>query len=611
MTGSPRAAAFGDELTNLALGALICAMLLAGALRIAGSIAAFVTGAPQPTAGLEAGVGVIFSAGDPGAALGSASLNPVAYWITAALLLAAVVVAAWLIWRWVRELGKRAKADPSRIEGVAEARDVQRAASERNLLGRAQTLRPSLVDPKPEQVGYLLGRSRGKRVWTSVEDSILLIGPPRSGKGANIVINTILDAPGAVITTSTRPDNLTATLRARQARGGPVSVFDPQHLAEGVPAGLRWSPIRGCELPLTAMIRGTGLAAGTGLSGPSVENGGFWEGKTRTALQALLHAAALDHRQPAELFRWTLDPAAAADAVSILSSHPQAATGWAESLDGMLQADPRTRDSIWQGVSLSLASLADPRVLEAVSPTEDEQFDPESFLRDSGTLYLLATGAGAGASSSLVAAFIEDLVETARRLAARSPGARLDPPVLLALDEIGNLAPLPSLPVLMAEGGGTGLTVMPVFQSLAQARGRWGDHAATAMWDASITKIVLGGGTDTRHLQDLSTLIGERDETMDTVTIGERGLRSNQRSVRRVPIVKVEDIRTLPQGTSLVLLRSAPPIITTMRYWLNRPDADTLLAQRAEVERAMRPDERKLPSEDSALATDTDQPAIG
>jgi type IV secretion system protein VirD4 len=53
--------------------------------------------------------------------------------------------------------------------------------------------------------------------------------------------------------------------------------------------------------------------------------------------------------------------------------------------------------------------------------------------------------------------------------------------------------------------------------------------------------------------------------------------------------MKVEDIRTLPQGTSLVLLRSAPPIITTMRYWLNRPDAETLLAQRAEVEAVMQP----------------------
>lgn len=48
-----------------------------------------------------------------------------------------------------------------------------------------------------------------------------------------------------------------------------VAVFDPQHLAEGLPAGLRWSPVRGCEDPLTAIIRATGLSAG------GVESGGF------------------------------------------------------------------------------------------------------------------------------------------------------------------------------------------------------------------------------------------------------------------------------------------------------------------------------------------------
>ncbi len=243
-SSSPRSGAFSDELTNLALGALIGAMLLAGALRIAGSIAAFLTGEPQPTAGLEAGVGVVFRADSPGATLGSESLNPVAYWITVILLLAVVGAAAWFVWRWVRELGKRAKSDPNRIEGIADARDVQRAASQRELLRRASTLRPSLTDPKPEQVDYLLGTSHGKRVWTSVEDSILLIGPPRSGKGANIVINTILDAPGAVITTSTRPDNLTATLRARQARGGPVCqrpVGIAHRRPAEVPAGGQWN----------------------------------------------------------------------------------------------------------------------------------------------------------------------------------------------------------------------------------------------------------------------------------------------------------------------------------------------------------------------------------
>ena len=579
---------FRDELTNAALIALIGVFGVALILRAAGSVAAFLTGTPQPQAGPASGLGVMFNPGDPATALDAEGFSPVAYWIVTGLMLVALTAAGTWAWGRLRYRSRKVETDPRRLAGTATGPEVTQTASAKALLRRAETLRPSLDDPDPTDVGYLLGRSRGKQVWASVEDSILLIGPPRSGKGLHVVINAILDAPGAVVTTSTRPDNLTATLRARERGGRPVAVFDPQHLAEGIPAGMRWSPIRGCDDPLTAMIRATGLAAATGLSAGGVESGGFWEGKTRTALQALLHAAALDHRPPSELFRWTLDPTAAAEAVAILTNTTQAATGWADSLGAMIDSDPKTRDSIWQGVALALGALADPRVLDAVSPRAGEDFDPETFLQERGTLYLLATGAGAGASAALVAAFVEDLIETARRIAARSPGARLDPPMLLALDEIANLAPLPSLPTLMAEGGGTGITTLPVLQSLAQAREKWSDNAAGAIWDASIVKIILGGASNSRDLQDLSTLIGERDEYTDSVTLGDHGSRSNQRSVRRVPILPPDRIRTLPFGTGMTLLRSAPPIVTDLRPWPSRTDAAQLKAGRTEIETLLR-----------------------
>lgn len=568
---------------DVALVALFGGLVTAAILRAGGSVAAWLLRLPTPAAGWDAGVRVLLDPARPDRALSSPHLPAACYWTVTVLLLAGAIVGLWAGRRVLEPSGGPRYGDPLRAPGTALRAEVARAASSRSLLRRARTLRPSLTRPRASDVGYVLGRARGIRVWASVEDSILLIGPPRSGKGAHIVINAILDAPGAVVTTSTRPDNLTSTLTARGARG-PVAVFDPQQLTEGLPTGLRWSPIRGCQDPLTAMIRANGLATGTSLATGGVENGGFWEAKTRVVLQALLHAAALDDRTPAELFQWTLDPSAAADAVAILSSNSAAAAGWGDSLRAVVESDSRTRDSIWQGVSLTLSALADPRVLDAVSPGPDEHFDPEQFLRESGTLYLLATGAGAGASGALVTAFIEDLVETARRLAARSPGARLDPPLLLALDEIGNLARLPSLPTLMAEGGGTGITTMPVLQSLAQARLGWGEHAAAAIWDAAIVKLILGGESDARDLQQLSALTGDRDERNDTHTVGERGARSTQRSTRRVPVLPTDVIRTLPFGTALLLLRTAPPIVIRMRAWTARRDAPALVDSRKRLE---------------------------
>lgn len=559
-----------NELTNAALILICGAFVVALLLRGAGSVAAFATGVRQPSTGPAAGLRVLAQPGSPGTPLGVRDLSAVAYWITLFLLVGLLGAIAWVIWMLVAGARHRTAHDPRRIQGTATRRDVDATASEKALLRRAGTLRPSLKHPGAGDVGYLLGRSHGRAIWASVEDSILVIGPPRSGKGLHLVVNAILDAPGAVVTTSTRPDNIAATIDARQARG-PVAVFDPQRLTVGISqvggAGVRWSPIRGCEDPLTAMIRATGLASSTGLSSGGTESGGFWEGRARAVLQALLHAAALDHLPTRVLFEWSLSATAAMDAVGILASHGGAAPGWADSLHGMIHSDPRTRDSIWMAVSQAMASLADPQVLDAVSPAPGEEFDPTHFLTNNGTLYLLATGAGAGAAWPLVAAFMEDLTETARHLAASSPRTRLDPPLLLALDEIGNLAPLPSLSVLMAEGGGTGITTMPVLQSLSQARAKWGEHAASTIWDASIVKVILGGASASKDLQELSVLIGERDDPNDTITINENGARSIQRSTRRRHVMPPETIRMLPFGTGLVLLRSAPPIVADLRTW--------------------------------------------
>lgn len=125
---------------------------------------------------------------------------------------------------------------------------------------------------------------------------------------------------------------------------------------------------------------------------------------------------------------------------------------------------------------------------------------------------------------------------------------------------------------------------MPVLQSLAQAREKWSENAAGAIWDASIVKIILGGASNSKDLHDLTTLIGERDEVTDSTTVGDHGSRSAQRSIHRVPIMPPDTIRTLPFGTALVLLRAAPPIVTRMRAWTTRRGVAELRADRTGIE---------------------------
>jgi type IV secretory pathway TraG/TraD family ATPase VirD4 len=285
----------------------------------------------------------------------------------------------------------------------------------------------------------------------------------------------------------------------------------------------------------------------------------------------------LDGRPAADLFRWSHAAGASKEAITILSSHPNASPGWDHAFDAIMATDPRTRDSVWGMVANAFAPLADPAVLAAVTPDAGNEFDPLAFLAMRGTVYLLGTAeGGARATATLVAALIEDLIDAARRLAARSPRQRLDPPLALLLDEAANY-PLGSLPSLMSEGGGSGITTMAVLQSLAQARDRWGTEAARAIWDSAIAKIILGGSSDADDLSDLSRLVGERALTEWSETRrGNRMDRSMSSTIRYRPILEPAQLRVLDFGTGLLLLRSAPPIMMTLTPWTDRPDAKAL-----------------------------------
>ncbi|HVV77956.1 MAG TPA: TraM recognition domain-containing protein [Mycobacteriales bacterium] len=492
--------------------------------------------------------------------------GPALMYLAATIVVAGVVVGGLVAFRLVRRLqltGRR---------GYATGREVRRTLSRRAAAHRG----PAEATGRGRAVIALgIDQRTGRRLYGAPEDSYLYLGPPRSGKSVHLVIPQTLDARGAALVTETRPDVVSHTMPLR-AKQGPVAAFDPQHLAgDGVPR-LRWAPHAGCSDPLIAIARARALAAGAQLSPATVTDAAFWQGMTEAVLRCYLHAAALEERSMRDVLTWTTRPSDPTP-MRILRSHPDAAPGWVEELAAQAAADPRQRDSVWAGVRRAVDSLADPRVLDACSPAAAEALDLKEFIRDRGSLYLLGTTGAQLTVAPLVTALVEALVDTARTVAAATPGRRLDPPLTVLLDEAANIAPIPSLPNLLADGGGSGITTICVLQSLAQARARWGQAGADAMWDAATTKVILGGLAHAEDLHRISQLAGDIDDQVSTRTHGAGGA-STSVSSRRLAALPIEMLRTLPEGTAIVLARRTPPVRARLTPWWDGPHARAIQA---------------------------------
>jgi type IV secretory pathway TraG/TraD family ATPase VirD4 len=158
------------------------------------------------------------------------------------------------------------------------------------------------------------------------------------------------------------------------------------------------------------------------------------------------------------------------------------------------------------------------------------------------------------------------------------------------LDEAANIAYLPSLPTMVSAGGGRGVTTVNVWQSRAQARDRWGRDAEQAIWGASTVKLVLGGLSDARDLQDLSTLVGTRDDRTESASWNGDGSRSTSTSWREVPIMRPEQIATMPKGVALMVHPGQQPAVVDLIPYTKRPYAKTLTADREAMMARLRGD---------------------
>ena len=158
----------------------------------------------------------------------------------------------------------------------------------------------------------------------------------------------------------------------------------------------------------------------------------------------------------------------------------------------------------------------------------------------------------------LFAAMATEIHYVAAQIGQASTSGRLDPPLLMGLDEVTQICPVP-LPSWLSDSGGKGIQVVAVVHGEAQLAGRWGDHGRQVVLDTCSVKVFLPGITDATTLEAASTLCGQASWKV-------RG----QDHATRHDVATPDMIRQLPAGFALVIRGGCAPVIARLpRAWKN------------------------------------------
>jgi type IV secretion system protein VirD4 len=206
-----------------------------------------------------------------------------------------------------------------------------------------------------------------------------------------------------------------------------------------------------------------------------------------------------------------------------------------------------------------LAFMADPALAACVLPASGAGFDIPQFLYDAGTVYMIAEAVSEEAPvAPRFAAMASEIHWIAAQMGQASASGRLDPPLLMGLDEVTQICPVP-LPSWLSDSGGKGIQVAAVVHGEAQLAERWSEHGRQVVLDTSSVKVFLPGITDVTTLQAASTLCGQASWRV-------RG----QDHATGHDVATPDMIRQLPAGFALVIRGGCAPVIARLpRAWRN------------------------------------------
>jgi len=380
-----------------------------------------------------------------------------------------------------------------------------------------------------------------------------------------LLADQIIRHPGPVLTTSTRADLYALTSRSRTALG-PVYVFNPEGTG-GVPSTFAWDLLGVCRDELTAYRMADWLAGAVDGYGDLA----WFEEQGTIAMSGLLLAAAMTGATLADVYQWT-QRRGQERALAALAEHgnPQLHAA----VRALMEDGSRTAASIRTTIARALKWAVIPQLAAAVDRCGS--FSAREFALEGGTLHLIAGGDGRSVITPLLRALASYVHYEAGLAGSRTMAGRLDPPLLMAMDEVCQVAPV-DLASMLADSAGKGIRFVTVGHSLAKFEERYGRDGAANIWAISGVKMLLRGITEPQTLEDVSRVCGTLGDEDDD----------------RVRIVPPDVLRRLPKHSALVInMDLSPVVVRVSRAWKRRS------VRRLAVPAPALPAPREMPAEE-------------
>ena len=424
---------------------------------------------------------------------------------------------------------------------------------------RARDLRPLRAKPGVPH-GIPLGYHDGRELAGEPNASVALCGPSQVGKSLAAVVRAILKWDGCLIVLSIKEELLRYTLHAREQRGE-VKIFDP--IAQTGYRTAAWSPVAASQTWTQARAIAAGLLQ-IGQEADRNDREPHWRRTAARYLAPLLLAASESGQSMRTVLSW-IDLIERDDLRMILkgSSDPEALYAL-ENLESMWKTDARYQGSVLGTLSTVLDAWQEPTVAQATTLAD---ITPEWLCEGSNTLYIVAPASQQRRLQNLFGGLLVHMIDGALGIAQQAPTGRLSPPLLCALDEICNAAPLPTLGEYASSGAGQGVLLLSVIQDYSQAIDTWGRERAATILSNHRGKLFWPGIADPATFEYIDRLLGREERERQSRTRQAHGGTSTTHAPELRPLAPPHRLRQAKLGSALLVYGQLPPVWTEQRLF--------------------------------------------